>query len=91
MVELLTAERAALGRQPVPLDFAAAWTRSWMVMVLERAWPHGTRSRRAWRAAMDETAEACGEAFRAGTLTGWVPTCRERRAEIQGLAASDKG
>jgi hypothetical protein len=86
MVELLTAERSALGREPAPLDFAAAWDRSWAVMVDERAWPHSTKYRRAWRRAMTDTRSACRDAYMHGdaALREWADICTARRVTILG-------
>lgn len=66
MVELLAmtkywllAENGVVTRS----DFDAAWEGCWRVMVDERAWPHATKHRRAWREAQDETKEECLLAF----------------------------
>jgi len=55
MVELLAHEKKCLLETKGCLtgeDFEAAWERCWQIMVTERAWPHATTHRRAWRAAM---------------------------------------
>lgn len=44
-------------------DFDAAWEGCWEVMVDERAWPHATRHRRAWRKAMQVTRSEMRAAF----------------------------
>lgn len=66
MVELLIGEKRRVllecGYATVE-DFEAAWERCWQVMVAERAWPHATSHRRAWRQAMEQAlypeARAC--------------------------------
>lgn len=66
MVELLTIEKRRLLAEHGHVtrqDFEEAWERCWHVMVLERAWPHATRHRRAWRQAQDETKLECCAAF----------------------------
>lgn len=66
MVELLTiAKRDLLAQHGVVTaeDFERAWQEAWNLMVVERAWPHNTEHRRAWRSAMTEAmkpeARAC--------------------------------
>ncbi len=88
MAALLADERAALGREPLGLDFRAAWDRSWATMVDERAWPHATKHRRAWREAMNRTRPKCRAAFIAGADFGeWVAVCAERKQRVIRLAA----
>lgn len=41
-----------LERLPAMAAFERAWDRCWQVMVRQRAWPHATAHRRAWRSAM---------------------------------------
>ena len=55
MVELLTIEKRRLIDEKGTVtgeDFEVAWEACWEVMVTERAWPHATEHRRAWRSAM---------------------------------------
>ena len=84
MAALLVAERMALGRDPTRRDFASAWDQSWATMVRERAWPHATKYRKAWRRAMVATRPACRVAFLAGdvALGDWVEVCVERKRRI---------
>lgn len=67
MVELLADWKRIIievdGRQPTLADFQMAWDRSWEIMVIERAWPHATKHRRAWRQVQDETKAECCAAF----------------------------
>lgn len=66
MVQLLIFEKRAVLQthgQVTEDDFARAWETCWAIMVTERAWPHATAHRRAWRKAMVEAlmpeARAC--------------------------------
>jgi hypothetical protein len=66
MVELLSMEKSRLIAENGTVtshDFDAAWQLAWQVMVAERAWPHATKHRRAWRAAMLATRSEARAAF----------------------------
>jgi hypothetical protein len=66
MVALLAIEKQRLRAEKGELDrrdFDAAWEACWGVMVAERAWPHATVHRRAWRQAMVATRRECRAAF----------------------------
>lgn len=66
MVALLAAEKRRLlatNGTVTRRDFEDAWSASWEVMVLERAWAHNTPQRRAWRAAQAATKAECRAAF----------------------------
>lgn len=55
MVELLAVEKKRLLAERgfvTAQDFERSWERCWAIMVTERAWPHATTHRRAWRSAM---------------------------------------
>lgn len=66
MVQLLADEKRRLladkGRV-THRDFDEAWDRCWALMVTERAWPHATEHRRAWRAAMVATRSEARASF----------------------------
>lgn len=66
MVELLSIEKSRLLRDKGHVDrhdFEIVWARSWHTMVTERAWPHSTVHRRAWRNAMVFAKSECEAAF----------------------------
>ena len=66
MVELLVAEKKRVLAQHGSVDrhdFEAAWDWCWAIMVTERAWPHATVHRRAWRTAMIATKSEMRAAF----------------------------
>jgi hypothetical protein len=74
MVELLAVEKRRLlaehGRVTVE-DFEVAWVECWAVMRSERAWPHATVHRRAWRKAMNEALKPEARACFLGEPTGF--------------------
>lgn len=85
MVELLAAEKRRLlaeGSGITRADFDEAWERCWEIMVLERAWPHATVHRRAWRQAMVATRRECRAAF-VGDPTPFA-FAAERLTEVAG-------
>ncbi len=66
MVELLAVEKARLlaeRGEVTSQDFREAWAECWWVMILERAYPHATRHRRAWRAVLQSTKPEMRAAF----------------------------
>jgi hypothetical protein len=66
MVELLAVEKErvlAEGRDVTRHDFEEAWAKCWNHMIAERAWPHATIHRRAWRSAMIATRSETRAAF----------------------------
>lgn len=66
MVELLAIEKRRLlaaNGTVTRQDFERAWEACWWTMVLERAFPHATRHRRAWRMVLEVTRSECKAAF----------------------------
>ncbi len=85
MVALLAAEKRRLlaeNGHVTRRDFETAWEACWEIMVLERAWPHNTGHRRAWRQAQDETKAECCAAF-LGEPTPFAAAA-ERLTEVAG-------
>lgn len=61
-------------------DFDKAWEAAWDAMCHERAWPHSTRYRHAWKAALVGLRDECAVAVReGGSLDVWVSACRDRK------------
>lgn len=66
MAALLAAEKRRMladGRELTVRDFEEAWAACWAVMVHERAWPHATVHRRAWRQVQARTKDEFRAAF----------------------------
>lgn len=74
---------------PAFAAFEAAWERSWQTMVQERAWPHATKHRRAWRLAMRDCKPETRACF-LGLPTGYSRYI-ERIAErmLEAMSASE--
>jgi hypothetical protein len=74
MVALLAERKRDLLVLGVPITeahFVEAWDVSWAIMVTERAWPHATVERRAWRKAMREALYPEARACFLGQTTGF--------------------
>lgn len=74
MVALLAVEKKRLlaekGKVTIE-DFEACWDLCWAIMVTERAWPHATAHRRAWRAAMEQAMKPEAAACFIGVPSGF--------------------